>query len=102
MSTRINFAALAAILTVLATRGAASAQTFGYRYASPEHQSAQEMNRSKVKLPASAYGSAGGRPGLSFHRSPDDIVVGGKMVGRDPDPHVRFEILRDGQFAGQN
>jgi hypothetical protein len=102
MSMRIDFAALAAILTVLATRGAASAQSFDYSYASPGYQSAQKMNRSKVKVPANVYGSAGGRPGLSFHQSPDDVVVGGKMVGRDPDPRVRFEILRDGQFAGQN
>jgi hypothetical protein len=93
---RIDFAALAAILTVLATRGAASAQGFDYSYASPGYQSPQEMNRSKVKVPANAYGSAGGRPGLSFRRSPNDVVVGGKMVGRDPDPQVRFEILRDG------
>ena len=27
-------------------------------------------------------------------RDPDDVVFGGKVIGRDPDPWIREEILR--------
>jgi hypothetical protein len=35
------------------------------------------------------------RPGTSFDRSPNDVFLGGKTMGRDPDSNIRFELRRD-------
>jgi len=100
MSARINLAALAALLTALSVQGTASAQSYFLAFpAAPEYQSNQAVNRSKAKMPSNAFGSIDHRAGTSFGQSPNDVVSGGKVVGRDPDPNVRFEILRDGQYS---
>jgi hypothetical protein len=33
--------------------------------------------------------------GPSFGRTPGDVSFGGSTIGRDPDPNVRFQLLRD-------
>jgi hypothetical protein len=32
--------------------------------------------------------------------SPNDVVVGGRVVGSDPDPNIRFQLLRDNAYQG--
>jgi hypothetical protein len=64
-----------------------------------EYQSNQAINRLKAKIPSKAFGSVNDQAGASFGRSQTDVVCSGKVVGRDPDANVRFEILRDGQYA---
>jgi hypothetical protein len=99
MSGRIKPAALAAVLTVASVHGTASAQNYFPAFPpAPKYQSDKAVNRFKAKIPSSAFGSIGDRTGTSSRQSPNDIVFGNKWVGRDPDPHVRFEILRDSQY----
>jgi hypothetical protein len=100
MSARIKLAALAALQAALLVQGTASAQNYFPRFpAAPEYRSSHAANRSKAKIPSNAFGSVNDQAGTSFGRSPTDVVSGSKAVGRDPDPNVRFEILRDGQYA---
>ena len=100
MSARIKLAALAAVLTTLSLQGTAFAQNYFTAFpAAPEHRSNQTVSRMKAKIPSKAFGSVNDQAGASFGRSPTDVVSSGKVVGRDPDPNVRFEILRDGQYA---
>ena len=87
--------ALAALLIALSAQGTASAENF--LRAAPD--SKQAVNRLKAKIPSHAFGSVSNGAGTSFGPSSIDVVSGGKVVGRDPDPNVRLDILRDGQFA---
>jgi hypothetical protein len=96
MSNKITFAAIAVVLTALSVP--ASAQS--YFYPATDHQSNHTAGRSRVNVPADAFGSASERAGTSFGRQ-GDIVSGSKLVGRDPDVNVRAEILRDGINAGK-
>jgi hypothetical protein len=39
-----------------------------------------------------------GEEGISGHRvkvKPDDVVTGGRVIGADPDPSIRDQLLRD-------
>jgi hypothetical protein len=99
MSARIKLAAVAALLTALSVQGTAFAQNFPALRAAPEYQSNQAVNRFKAKIPSNAFGSISDGAGNSFGLSPNDVISGSKAVGRDPDLNVRFEILRDGQYA---
>ncbi len=31
----------------------------------------------------------------AFAQSSNKVIVGGKVVGEDPDPNIRFQLLRD-------
>jgi hypothetical protein len=100
MSAKIKLIALAALLTALSVQGTAFAQNYFTAFpAAPEYQSNQTVNRLRAKIPSKAFGSVNDQAGVSFGRSPTDVVSSGKVVGRDPDSNVRFEILRDGQYA---
>ena len=100
MSAGIKLATVVALLTALSVQGTAFAQNYFPAFpATPEYRSNQAVNRSKAKIPSNAFGSINNRAGTSFGLSPNDAVSGGKVVGRDPDANVRFEILRDGQYA---
>ena len=92
---RANLAALTTLLIVASIPATASAQNH-FRGA-PEYQSKQAVNRSSARIPSNAFGSV--NMGTSFGQPANDVVFGGKFVGRDPDANVRFDILRDGQFA---
>jgi hypothetical protein len=107
MSTKFNVAPLAVLAAVLATPAAVSAQGFGnyssaqsLRDANP-HAHQRQAGRSKAKVPADAFGSVDGGARSSFQGARDNVVVGGKVVGRDPDPNVRFDIQRDGAYLSQ-
>jgi hypothetical protein len=107
MSTKFNVAALAVLAAVLATPAAVSAQDFG-NYSSAQslrdgkaHARQSQAGRFKARVPADAFGSVDGGARSSFQGARNDVVVGGKVVGRDPDPNVRFDIRRDGAYLSQ-
>jgi hypothetical protein len=89
----IKRTALAASLAAVSVHGAASAR--GYVPASLEQRSNPAINRFQARIPSGTFGSANGRAGGSFGRSSSDVVFGGRTLGRDPDPSIRLELLRD-------
>jgi hypothetical protein len=88
MSAKFSLAALAAALTVFAIQGPAAA-----RGVSP---TAHELRSDPA-----FHGAQGSRlqgslnTGSSFGRGPSDVTFGGRTIGRDPDPNVRFQLMRD-------
>ena len=94
---RITLATLVTLLIAPSVQGTASAEN--YFGAASEYQSKQSAHRFKARIPSHAFGSVDTGAGLSFGQSVSDVVSGGKVVGRDPDPNVRFDLLRDGQYA---
>jgi hypothetical protein len=91
MSTKMILPALAALLTVLSLHGTASAR--GNSPAAIDYRFKQTIKRFKARVPSDAFGSIGYRAG-TFGRS-TDVVSGVFFVGRDPDPNIRFQLLRD-------
>jgi hypothetical protein len=84
MSTRIAFVAFAALVTALSFQGTVSAR------------SSSASNRAIHRLQASDdFGSISDQTGASIDRSSSGVFFGGKALGRDPDPNVRLELLRD-------
>ena len=55
----------------------------------------QTIKRFKAGVPPDAFGSLGYRAGTPFGRSSIDVWSGVYFVGRDPDPNIRFQLLRD-------
>jgi hypothetical protein len=63
-----------------------------------------------VAVPASAQPTNHRRPAHTFQYSPapgvfqnDTVTLGGQYLGRDPDPNVRGEILKDdSEYNGNN
>jgi len=88
MSAKLTLAALAAALIVVSAQGPASAR--GVSPTASDLRSDPAFNRLQGSR---ALGSI--NIGPSFGRPQSDVVVGGKTIGRDPDPNVRFELLRD-------
>jgi hypothetical protein len=91
MSTKLILPALAVFLTVLSLQGTASAR--GNSLAANDYRFKQTIKRFKARVPSDAFGSIGYRAG-TFGRS-TDAVSGVFFVGRDPDPNIRFQLLRD-------
>ncbi len=81
MSAKLTLAAFAAALTVISLQGPASA-----RGVSP---TANDLRYDPTFSRAQAARSP------SFGRAPSDVTFGGRMLGRDPDPNVRFQLMRD-------
>jgi hypothetical protein len=46
----------------------------------------------------SAFGRTNSWPPAAVSRPSHDVVAGATFVGRDPDMHIRFQILRDSKF----
>jgi hypothetical protein len=88
MSVKLTLAALAAVLSVVSVNGPASAR--GVSPTANDLRTDPAFNRLHSSR---ALGSI--NIGAALGRSPSDVVVGGKTIGRDPDPGVRFELLRD-------
>jgi hypothetical protein len=59
-------------------------------YARQRHQSCQTAYNSQAN-PNYGFG-----PRVCVH--PHDVVVGDRIIGRDPDPNVRFDIMRQQNF----
>jgi hypothetical protein len=93
MSAKIILAALAAFLMVVSVEGTASAR--GNSAATNDYRFKKTIKRFKARVPSDAFGSIGYRTGGPFGRSSDDVVLGVWTVGRDPDPNIRFQLLRD-------
>jgi hypothetical protein len=53
------------------------------------------IKRFKARVPSDAFGSIGYRTGIPFGSSSTDVWSGVFYVGRDPDPNIRFQLLRD-------
>jgi hypothetical protein len=90
MSAKIAFAALAAFLTALTVAGTASARGF-----SPSAQDLRSDPAFNRLHGSRAFGSVNVPASTSFGRSSNDVVFSGRNLGRDPDPNVRLELLRD-------
>jgi hypothetical protein len=86
MSAKLTLAAFAALLAVVAIQGPASA-----RGVSP--------NASDLRSDPTFSRPQGVRGliniGPSLGRGPNDVTYGGRGIGRDPDPNVRFQLMRD-------
>jgi hypothetical protein len=119
MSTKLILAAFAAFLTVLSLQGTASARghfsaAHHYRFvrghfsaanhyrfarahflAANDYSFKQTIKRFKAKVPSDAFGSIGYQASTQFGRSSTDVWSGVFYVGRDPDPNIRFQLLRD-------
>jgi hypothetical protein len=66
-----------------------------------------DPDRRSIQGPASARGVSptandlrsdpafGRLQGASLGRAPNSVVFGGRTIGRDPDPNVRFQLMRD-------
>jgi hypothetical protein len=119
MFAKLILPALAAFLTVLSLQGTASARGHfsaanHYRFARGHFSAAnhyrfarghfsiandysfkQTIKRFKARVPSDAFGSIGYQAGTPFGRSSTDVWSGVYFVGRDPDPNIRFQLLRD-------
>lgn len=72
-----------------------------YRFARGDFSAAndyrfkQTIKRFKARLPSDAFGSIGYQAGTELGRPSTDVWSGVFYVGRDPDPNIRFQLLRD-------
>ena len=88
MSAQLTLAALAAVLTIASIQGPAFA-----RGVSPTAHD--------LRSDPAFHGAQGSRAlssisaGQSFGRGPGEVMFGGRSIGRDPDPNVRFQLMRD-------
>jgi hypothetical protein len=78
MSAKLSLAALAAVLTVVSIQGPASAR--GVSPTANDLRSDPAFSRLQ---------------GVSLGRAANSVVFGGRTIGRDPDPNVRFQLMRD-------
>ena len=103
MSTKLI---LAAFITLLSLQGTASARDHfsaanHHRFARTQFLAANDysfkrtIKRFKARVPSDAFGSIGYQAGTPFGRSSTDVWSGVFYVGRDPDPNIRFQLLRD-------
>jgi hypothetical protein len=85
MSNILKLAAIAAFTVILALPAAAAARPLAHGGAANT-----TLHRLKATVPANAFGAAIGAAPSREIFSPD-----GRALGTDPDPNVRFELLRD-------
>jgi hypothetical protein len=78
MSAKLTLAALAAVLTVVSVQGSASAR--GVSPTANDLRSDPTFSRLQ---------------GAWLGRAPNSVMFGGRTIGRDPDPNVRFQLMRD-------
>ena len=93
MSAKIILAAVVAFLMVVSIQGTASAR--GNSPAASNYRFKQTIKRFKARVPSDAFGSIGYRMGTPFGRSSDNVIFSVWTVGRDPDPNIRVQLLRD-------
>jgi hypothetical protein len=88
MSAKLTLAALAAVLTVASIQGPAAA-----RGVSP---TAHDLRSDPAFHGTQGWRALGSiNASQSFGRGPGDVTFGGRSIGRDPDPNVRFQLMRD-------
>lgn len=92
MSAKIMLAAAAVLMTALSTQSASARSLSPAAHNQRFHQ---VIRRFKAKVPSDAFGSIGRPARRSFGQSPNDVVFGVYFSGRDPDPNISFQLLRD-------
>jgi hypothetical protein len=95
MSARVILAAFAAVLAALSVQGTASAR--GTSPAAHDYRFKQTIKHFRARVPSDAFSFVGDPEERTFARSENNVVSGVRTVGRDPDPNVRIQILRDGR-----
>jgi hypothetical protein len=55
------------------------------------------IGQARISLSPNPFAEAS-RPPAAVSGPADDVVAGTTFVGRDPDRHIRFQILRDSKF----
>jgi len=88
MKMRLPTAVFAAALATLAATTAASAQTYPLEEAA--YASGHRLAPQAYDAEANPHYGFGPRARVQ----PDDAVSGNRVIGRDPDPFIRGEILR--------
>jgi hypothetical protein len=63
--------------------------------AATDYSFKRTIKRFKARVPSDAFGSIGYRSGTPLGWSSTDVWSGVFYVGRDPDPNIRFQLLRD-------
>ena len=56
------------------------------------------IGQAQVGLAPGPFAPTNGRPPAAVWQPSHDVVAGTTFVGRDPDRHIRFQILRDSKF----
>jgi hypothetical protein len=54
--------------------------------------------QAEVSLTPNPFAPTNSRPPAAISLPSHDVVAGTTFVGRDPDRHIRFQILRDSKF----
>ena len=88
MSAKLTLAALAAVLTLVSVEGSAFAR--GVSPTTSDLRADPAFGRLQGSRAFEAVSI-----GLSLGRVPNDVMSGGRTIGRDPDPNVRFQLMRD-------
>jgi hypothetical protein len=88
MSAKLTLTVLTALLTAVSIQGTASARGF-----SPNANDLRSDPAFNRLLGSRALGSI--NVGPSVGRLPNDIMFDGRAIGRDPDPNVRLQFMRD-------
>jgi hypothetical protein len=61
-------------------------------------RSNEAIDQGQVGLSPGPFGPTNSRPPAAVSGPANDVVAGTTFVGRDPDRHIRFQILRDSKF----
>jgi hypothetical protein len=56
------------------------------------------IGQAEVSLSPNPFAPTNSRPPATVSQPSHDVVAGTTFVGRDPDRHIRFQILRDSKF----
>ena len=75
------------------TSNAASAKQIGLPTRANE-----AIDQSRATPPSGGLGLSDARSAAVVSSSGIDVIAGRTFVGRDPDRHIRFQILRDSKF----
>jgi hypothetical protein len=61
-------------------------------------RSSGAIDRTPASPSSGPFGPTNSWPPAAVSRPSHDVVAGATFVGRDPDRHIRFQILRDSKF----
>jgi hypothetical protein len=56
------------------------------------------IDQTGIGLSSGPFGPTDSWPPAAVSQPSHDVVAGATFVGRDPDRHIRFQILRDSKF----
>jgi hypothetical protein len=67
----------------------------GAKQSGPLARQDEAIGQIRANSSVGTFGFANSRSPAAAVGSANDVVVGATFVGRDPDRHIRFQILRD-------